>query len=1008
MGADRTTHGEEVATRGDSSLLSAALNYAARGFRVLPVHSVKEGVCSCPEVGIRNRPGGSKCTAKGKHPRLGAWEKLATEDAHQIRQWWASWPDSNIGIAMGGEARLVALDIDGAKGRKSLADLESRHGLLPVTLTSKSGRVDGGEHRIFRLPDEYDLAKVNKVGFAEGLDTRGNGAQIVVPPSIHSSGRMYRWEYTVQIVDMPRWLYDRILAGQTRNLRGVPSIKLSTSVAKSESTVQAFDLHDLRKCLVDYRKKLRPSNDPVDEERCWIVSKILDGDAFAVPGPFEGVTDLLRGRDGALNKAMSILSWRLPVEIPIEAAIEVIRPCIANMDCEPEGFDHWLCEAVDMFERASERRDTVYAHERETNQATLHYLNANRKGAGMAPLVEKLEEIAVVTSATEAAEAPAAAGAMGAFARRLMAASASASSDEGTSEDEGRVVADLDDDLAIIVAPGELPRMINDAVKVLAARDSNMYQRAGDLVTLVREPKQTEEFDEAPSSGKEAKPKKQNYNILLRPGTPRIRTVVAPLLVERLAAAATWVRSVKSKQKGAPPRWVELDPDMKTVASVLARKDWPGIRPLRGIIETPIFTPTYQIFTEPGYDPETTFVHLPSVVFDAVPENPTQEDAQAALRYLWTELFSDFPYRGIGPLDPADTTRELRFELARACPDAFAAVSLLLTILSRPAVRGAVPGVVFEASTQGSGKSLQINVVSLVATGRAASFATFPIGREGRPNEEELEKLLGSYALAGVQIVAFDNIKGLLGGPALEKVQTAVDSVALRVLGASDLRILPWSAVMAFSGNNMSMSEDTAQRNLLSRLESALEDPRSRNKTEFRHPDLLTWIEGNRPALVRAAFIILKAWAVAESKPDAGTMGSFEAWSAVVPSAILYAGGPNVLAARPKDGNSDDSESEAHATLLRMWPFTEAITAANVVKKLFDGEGPQQRNTPKNYMELRGAVRELTNTQEGKTPNPNGFGYVLRKFRDKIRGGLKLVGKPNRDGTVEWRVMKVA
>jgi hypothetical protein len=985
------------AGRADSSLLGIALEYGRRGFRVLPVYGVRfdggAAACTCSER--PGKPGGVNCPSKGKHPRLGAWQKLATSDLVTIERWWALYPDDNIGLAMGGDTRLVAIDVDGELGRNSIAEFEARNGNLPVTLTSRSGRLDIGHHRIFRVSEEFDLAKVrNRVGFAPGLDVRATGGQIVAPPSRHESGRTYVWEHPVPVADMPRWLYEAILVGQARKLSPVKRV---SAVADDLS----FDMGDLRSHLVSYRRKLANSEDDDDIQRHWIAGKLLEGKPFAVPGKFEGETDLLRGRDPALNMAMSILAWRLPVEVPLEAAIEIIRPSLMAMDCEPEGFDHWLEEAVDMFERASARRDEVRAQEEAQNRTVLQSMNRRRVAAGMPPvesiggvdpgLAEKIRES---LSKDEGEE----------------------SEDEGPDESEGvnnvdeeeakpiEEIGEVEDDLFIISAVGEIPRMVDDAIRALAIKDQNLYQRAGDLVYLAREPQKPEEY---------VKDKRAQNNVLVRPGTPRIRVMAQAHLITRLSLAAKWVKLAKSK-KGNSERWVELNPDPATAADIMARHDWYGIKPLKGIIETPVLTPSGKILMDGGYDPETTYVHLPSVHFDPIPDRPTQYDAQMALKLVWIELFSDFPYRGMPAFDLKDVTREARYDAAKLCPDAFVGIALILSILARPFILGAVPGSVFEASTPGSGKSLQINIASVVTTGRAASLATFPMGRDGKPNEEELEKMLGAYALAGMSLIAFDNIKGFLGGPALEKVQSAVDTVALRILGASELRIMPWFSVIAFSGNNMSMAEDVAQRNLLSRLESHLEDPRSRPKEEFRHTNILAWIKEHRVEIVRAFMIIMRAWVVAENRPDPGQLGSFEFWSSVVPSMILYAGGPNVLLSRPKDVQTEDTGSDAHRALMEHWAWPEPIKAADVVKKLFEGETAQQRDNPhargvpKGFAEMREAVRVLTNTPEGKSPSPTQFGYALRKLRDKIRGGLKLTGKPNRDDVVEWRVVRVS
>jgi hypothetical protein len=81
----------------------------------------------------------------------------------------------------------MALDIDGPAGRISLAKLEAEHGGLPQTLASRSGRPDGGEHRLFWVPPDLDLAALKNTAshFADGLDVRRHDGQIVVAPSAH-------------------------------------------------------------------------------------------------------------------------------------------------------------------------------------------------------------------------------------------------------------------------------------------------------------------------------------------------------------------------------------------------------------------------------------------------------------------------------------------------------------------------------------------------------------------------------------------------------------------------------------------------------------------------------------------------------------------------------------------------------------------------------------------------------------------------------------------------------
>jgi putative DNA primase/helicase len=422
--------------------------------------------------------------------------------------------------------------------------------------------------------------------------------------------------------------------------------------------------------------------------------------------------------------------------------------------------------------------------------------------------------------------------------------------------------------------------------------------------------------------------------------------------------------------------------------------------------------PTGRIVYQPGYDEETAFVLLPSCNPGAIVDRPTRDQARAALRYLWIEMACDFPFRGVG--EPAhrydagryvdiDPERDLQWSKAMSVPDAFVGIAAVLTLLARPAILGAVPGSIFEAASQGSGKSLQMHAISMIATGRSASTATYPI-KDGRPNEEELEKLLGAYALADASIIAFDNIRGTLGGAGIEQRLTAKKESSFRVLGQSERRTLPWHALILFSVNNAAMNDDMANRTLVSRVESPREDPRARPPESFRHRDLIEALEQRRDKLVRAALVILRAYVAAReagetAEVEGGTMGSFEAWARMIPPALRWAGGPDILLARPEAGGGNDEEAEAHASLLRGWSSAwQGQRASHVVGVAFDAEDEARKasrhgmpHQPDGLDDFRAALRSLTRTPEGRRPSPHAFGIVLRRLTGKLRDGARLV-----------------
>ena len=126
--------------------LRAALRYASLDWKVLPLHTPDAaGACSC-----RRRD----CPKPGKHPRTERGLHEATNNPDEISEWWARWPDANIGVATG---ELIVIDVDGAAGEASLQELQHDHRPLPATLEAASGH---GRHLYFTAALRAELADV--------------------------------------------------------------------------------------------------------------------------------------------------------------------------------------------------------------------------------------------------------------------------------------------------------------------------------------------------------------------------------------------------------------------------------------------------------------------------------------------------------------------------------------------------------------------------------------------------------------------------------------------------------------------------------------------------------------------------------------------------------------------------------------------------------------------------------------------------------------------------------
>jgi hypothetical protein len=173
----------------NETLARAAFRYALRRVAVFPLAP------------------GAKVPPKDTHGLTDA-----TDDHDVTRARWQRCRGANIGAATGAASGFWVLDVDPDHGgAESLAALEAVHGLLPATIEASTP--SGGRHLYWkwRSADPELRNSAGRVG--KGLDVRGNGGQIVLPPSRLRDGRGYAWvrNGATSFADAPGWLADLAL-----------------------------------------------------------------------------------------------------------------------------------------------------------------------------------------------------------------------------------------------------------------------------------------------------------------------------------------------------------------------------------------------------------------------------------------------------------------------------------------------------------------------------------------------------------------------------------------------------------------------------------------------------------------------------------------------------------------------------------------------------------------------------------------------------------------------------
>jgi hypothetical protein len=173
----------------NEEMLTAALNYARFGLPVFPCQPDK-------------KPIGGLCPHGFKD---------ASRDEAQVKKWWSARPDANIGIPTGPASGVDLLDCDiykpGVKDR--LDRLIAELGPLPPTREVRSG--SGGRHLWLQSTPGLRCAQN---AFGEGIDVKGDGGYMIVPPSRTENGNTYTFTNRLPWVPWPESYIERLLKRQ--------------------------------------------------------------------------------------------------------------------------------------------------------------------------------------------------------------------------------------------------------------------------------------------------------------------------------------------------------------------------------------------------------------------------------------------------------------------------------------------------------------------------------------------------------------------------------------------------------------------------------------------------------------------------------------------------------------------------------------------------------------------------------------------------------------------------
>lgn len=461
-----------------------------------------------------------------------------------------------------------------------------------------------------------------------------------------------------------------------------------------------------------------------------------------------------------------------------------------------------------------------------------------------------------------------------------------------------------------------------------------------------------------------------------------IREIPNAQLHERVAEVANFFSVDREKKK------VVKSPTQKLVNAVATRglERWlgDGVRPLDGVTAVPMLRADGTILDTPGYDAATRYLYQPSIDFGTVPSEPTREDALEALRVL-VEPLQGYPWRR---------------NAMGLSPSISAYLALILSLFTRHLVDN-VPAFGISATTPGSGKTYLAHIPSILLHGDVEEPVTLP------KDDEAMDKSLSSILRKGSRYVLFDNVSKPIDFPSLNLLLTN-KRYGARILGRTEMGSYTNEAVFAFTGNNLQPQGDLCRRWIPIQLVPSVSDPES-----IRHDfDPMQRAKQDRALLVRSALTILRAWCVAgRPKVDGRTLGSFPAWSEMIPEVLVWLGMSNPIDTRNDSDVTHDTELSKLAELAEALEMACAISnrewiTVQELLRLAYPELPRGTSLPEAHRtmvdRLESALGEHGRTQAGKA-----LPYALRSCRERmLHDGRRIVAEAKRGHVMRWRVAR--
>lgn len=488
----------------------------------------------------------------------------------------------------------------------------------------------------------------------------------------------------------------------------------------------------------------------------------------------------------------------------------------------------------------------------------------------------------------------------------------------------------------IQVRNGGLHEAMNFSMNVLAANPGILYNRDSMLVWINRG------TDDS---------------------APRIEVIPKPALRGILEQLVTYYRIRLDKTGNPHEETVDCPKDLVDILD--CQNVYPGVQQLEELLLCPTIDASGNIIHAEGYYPDLKAMLLPSkdVAHVELNHSPSRLEAVRALGQI-NELLADFPFAN-------DAHRSV-------------ALSSIITPVVRTAITGPVPMILIDSPTPGTGKSLLVDIGSIIATGAPASRMVWT-------REEEVEKRITALLSGGARNILIDNADSKIGGASLDAVLTSNYWMG-RVLSKSEMVRVKAVAQWTATGNNLQVSGDMARRSLKAYLDPGIENPETR--TDFKIHNILDHVKKNRAKYVSAAITVVKAYMDCDEKiKNLRPLGSFESWSDTVRSALIWLGCADPVDSQAEIKTNDVAKiwGSVLEAMAAIWGVNNLFTAKAVYEDAFNNI--RTGGSKAAHDALTSALEELIG---GLPQSQKSVAYLLGRWKDRVIGDYRLVRSAER------------